>query len=547
MKIVIDRGLNLTRGDYGGNLSKGIEADIQVKLHQDTKITHTPLSLFSKYGLDITRFDFAKDDIDLDKAYQYYKQIRNEILNSEELKKELNPNFLIALSNHNANFHNILLQKITYHLDYEEDIDKISKQLDILNSNALFRGYYKDIENNQLVTYASREGIWFIDDRFIPKSAELRSVGKIRTDRALRSVKDPSQKIDIKRINYPLFEETKELIQNSLISNSYATREQADGTYKDDTPLVYVTALHFKEQLDGVDIEEFEKLKNIDTNLKAETTHTNKAQATKERSKDSLEKNDKEIHTSYDIKLVEDRNDDIFIKKDNILKDYTTKLVQNLQKKQEQELEELKVKINKALGVEREKVKQLFITSLANGMTISEAIDNLRASKQNDVMLEVILEELKSDIILSIQKDSVISEQSKQIEFMEKELKSLSSRLNELEKSNKTNYNNYIIELNKRKETEIAIGRLKTISDKLNEKLKSYKIDILELKDEIKAKDSEIIEQANMLDREFEEVERLSNINKKLEKDLEEKDKKIIELNRQNKLIDKILEKIDNI
>lgn len=492
MKIVIDRDLIQTRGDHAGNPSRGIEPNIKIQVPNEAIVTHTPADLFSRYGFAVIE---AERPEDRKMAHHQYLDLRAKLLGDEELKKQVDQKFLNEIKKSIANFDEVLLEKVTYQIEPDEDFEKIFNEIKNLKSNALFRALDFDKEKRMIITYSSREGIWEVNGVLTAKSAELRSAGKIRTDRALRSVSDPTKLVDQKRLNYPLFEETRALIESGAIEYSYATREQPDGEWRDDTPTVYVTKLHFKEELTDDDLKVQSAVKNAAENIKKETTHIGKGQATKQAANESLEENKKEIHTKHDpVPIVKPANvnEKIVTEREDALKHYADRLFKQLEERQRSEREELKQKLTAALGEERRKAKQTFISSLTNGMTMTEAIDNLTAAKHNEILIQAVLEEVKTDMILSVKKDDIIAEKSKDLEQTSKELERTKKALESESKANKTNHDNYILELNKRKEAEVAISKLKTVADKLQAALREERIKVSELIEEDKELKSEV-------------------------------------------------------
>lgn len=534
MKIVLDRDLQLTRGDYGGNPKRDIDADIRLDdINQNVaKITHAPIDLFYKYGKnsDFSVYTKIEKAGDIGTAYKQYSDLREGLLLDNESQKSVDQKFLIALRHGYANFDRLFLQKVTYQLDADEDIEKIGKLLENMETNALFRALAIDKDNNIITTYASREGIWNIDGVLTAKSAELRSAGSIRTDRAVRSVREPTKKVDAKRINYPLFEETKALMSNNAIKYSYATREQPDGEYKDDTHTVYVTPLHFKEDLTEEDTKTIEAVRTAEKNIKEETTHVGKGQATKEEAQESLEQNKKEIHTKHEVKVEVKEDEEIKEEKDDAMKLYVDRLFNDLETRQKAEKEELQQKIKSALGEQRQKAKQTFVTSLSNGMTVTEAIANLKSAKNNDIMIELVLEDVKNDMILSVQKDQIIAETKKDLASTTKDLDHRTKKLETVEKANKTNHDNYTLELNKRKEAEIAIGKLKSVTDKMKDIIDESKANILDLKEIVIEKDKELVEREQELDIQFNELEAVKLQNTEFGVSLKAKDNQITSL-----------------
>ena len=354
--------------------------------------------------------------------------------------------------------------------------------------------------------------------------------GRIRPDRSLRSATNIDKIMNPKRINYPLFEETKELITKNIIKYSYTSYQQPDGSWKDSDPATYITKLHFMKNLSEEDREEANIKKELSQKIKRETSHIGKPQATKKDAETTLENNKKEIHSKHSIPNIIDKTDN------NIMKNYIQNLINDLEAKQKQEREELEYKIKVALSAERDKAKKAFITSLANGMTITEAIENLKSAKHNDILIQAVLEEIKTEILSSLKKNEIIKETTEKLENSENRLKHISKKLLEVEKSNKTNYENYIREVNKRKEADIAISKLKNIADKLNDSLKASKLEIMDLKAEIVEKNRLIDDIENELEKEFNEIE---NLNKKLK----EKEKKIDNLETESNKLKETIQK----
>jgi len=528
MKILLDREHILTRGDHPGNPKRDVAPDIKINLPATAIVTHTPADLFRRYGFDVIE---AERPDDVETAVHQYGDLRDRLLADEEAMRAVDQKFLIALKKAAAKFKKIYLEKTTYKLDPGENIDKVVETLKNMESNALFRAIDVDRENGIITTYASREGIWDVDGEYQAKSAELRSAGVIRTDRALRSVRDPSKKIDMRRANYPLFEETKALIESDAIKYSYASREQIDGSWRDDSPAVYVTELHFKESLTEEDEKEIKAIKEAAEGVKEETTHVGKGQATKEAAEESIEENEKEIHTRHEpVEIVKDKEviEEIREEREDALKSYADRLFAELEERQKREREELRQKMQAALGEEREKAKQTLVTSLANGMTLLEAVDNLRAAKHNDILVQAVLEEVKTDMILAVKKDGIIAEKSKELEKTTKDLTRTKKELEQTAKANKTNHDNYILELNKRKEFEVAASKLKALTDRLHENITAAKAEITDLKDTLKDKDHEIEELGKELEEQFGQIEALRG-------ELVAKDKEIEDLQNQVK------------
>jgi hypothetical protein len=420
--------------------------------------------------------------------------------------------FLIALQLSTANFEDINIQKITYKLDIDENIDDIVDTIKGIKSNALLRAIEYDKDNNTIVSYSSREGIWEIEGEFFAKAIEMRSIGAIRTDRALRSVREPTKFINRRRINYHLFEDTRELIENDIIKYSYCTREQPDHSYRDDTKTVYVTKLHYKtEELTTEDLQELYIAVDVDKALIEETTHINKQQATLAQMNQSLENNKKEIHTKYnEIKVISNNSLDKKLKeqKESVIAEYLRRLADELEEKQLRERAELEKKISIAFDeTHRQKVKQILINSLTSGMTLVEALDNLKAAKYSNVIIQTVLEELKTDMILSVKKDELIAHKDKKIQKLTQDLEMATKKANEFERKNNFNYKNYTIELEKRKKADETIYSMKNYIDQFKSTIEKKNIEIYDLQKELENKERETNALTKELDEQFNKLQ----------------------------------------
>jgi len=506
MKIVIDRNNILTRADSRND--KEI-----LSLDENIEVIQTPIDLFKKYNFpDNIQIDTKFDRWDISTILYMYQDLRNHLLNNIECQKIVNQYFLIALQLSTANFEDINIQKITYKLDIDENIDDIVDTIKGIKSNALLRAIEYDKDNNTIVSYSSREGIWEIEGEFFAKAIEMRSIGAIRTDRALRSVREPTKFINRRRINYHLFEDTRELIENDIIKYSYCTREQPDHSYRDDTKTVYVTKLHYKtEELTTEDLQELYIAVDVDKALIEETTHINKQQATLAQMNQSLENNKKEIHTKYnEIKVISNNSLDKKLKeqKESVIAEYLRRLADELEEKQLRERAELEKKISIAFDeTHRQKVKQILINSLTSGMTLVEALDNLKAAKYSNVIIQTVLEELKTDMILSVKKDELIAHKDKKIQKLTQDLEMATKKANEFERKNNFNYKNYTIELEKRKKADETIYSMKNYIDQFKSTIEKKNIEIYDLQKELENKERETNALTKELDEQFNKLQ----------------------------------------
>jgi len=543
MKIVIDRLKNLTRGD-----SKN---DKKIVLPEKVEIIKIPLDLFAKMGLEYLKSDITV--VDTESSLKQYQQLRELVLTDNNLQKQIDQHFLVALKAKSADFDDIFLQKVTYKLDMDENFDDVVKTLQKVNSNALFRALEYNRDINEIVSYCSREGIWKINNKFIAKSIELRSIGSLRTDRALRSVRDPHKFIDFKRTNYHLYEDMKILLNNNIIRNSYATREQPDGHYRDDTRTVYVTKLHFKKELTDEDLKQLDILNDVSEAIKNEITHVNKQQATIKQAEKSLENNKNEIHSKHEpVQIIKRQTNELEIEKQDKFKQFTDRLISDFELDYTKKREEFLYKVNMVMSDERLKAKQTFVTSLANGMTVTEAIDNLRSAKHSNVMIQAVLEDIKIDMMITVKKDEVIFEKSKELESSLKQLESTSKKLTEVEKKNRYNYEAYQVELTKRKKADETIFMMKEYLDKAKLTMESQKADIFDLQNQLKEINNEIISKDNELDEQFNTIESLKKQNSiknevinNLKSELKNKDIKVLELEIRLEIIEDFNKKIE--
>jgi hypothetical protein len=506
MKIVIDRNNIITRADSRND--KEI-----LSLDENIEVIQTPIDLFKKYNFpDNIQIDTKFDRWDISTILYMYQDLRNHLLNNIECQKIVNQYFLIALQLSTANFEDINIQKITYKLDIDENIDDIVDTIKGIKSNALLRAIEYDKDNNTIVSYSSREGIWEIEGEFFAKAIEMRSIGAIRTDRALRSVREPTKFINRRRINYHLFEDTRELIENDIIKYSYCTREQPDHSYRDDTKTVYVTKLHYKtEELTTEDLQELYIAVDVDKALIEETTHINKQQATLAQMNQSLENNKKEIHTKYnEIKVISNNSLDKKLKeqKESVIAEYLRRLADELEEKQLRERAELEKKISIAFDeTHRQKVKQILINSLTSGMTLVEALENLKAAKYSNVIIQTVLEELKTDMILSVKKDELIAHKDKKIQKLTQDLEMATKKANEFERKNNFNYKNYTIELEKRKKADETIYSMKNYIDQFKSTIEKKNIEIYDLQKELENKERETNALTKELDEQFNKLQ----------------------------------------
>jgi hypothetical protein len=237
-------------------------------------------------------------------------------------------------------------------------------------------------------------------------------------------------------------------------------------------------------------------------------SHQGKPQATKEAAAEAVEKNEKEIHTSYpstsspapataakekkekaeapagEKSAAADPLKAIQETKEQAIEAFLSRQLKELEERQQREREELKIKVENAKR-ERDAAKTLYISALTKGNTLEEALHHLRAAKFDDVTIAAALEEVKAEMLAASTLEGVIAEKDSLIEKQSKQLETLNKKMEESERARKTNHERYLSEVEKRKKIESMAEKLAAAGEKLKEKIGAQNVEIKELKDEL--------------------------------------------------------------
>ena len=518
MKILLDRNNALSAIDTA-------QEDIQIP--KNAQITQTTIDVFHRYGVPVE----AREIEDPAAAIEAYTTIREKLLreNALELQATADPRFIAELRSQPRPFTGAAVQKVTYKIEETEDYDKIAEELKTIESGALFRAIEFDKQNRTITEYTTRAGVWKVGDEFYLKMIEGRGGRNVRTQVSPRQVKNPLAPAEADRINFPIFEDVSTLFKKELIEKFVPAVEKEDGSYKDGHK---VGKYHFAKELTEEDLQALKIKSAAEKSVKAEKSHKNKPQPSAEAVKATLKENEKEIHTVHEVVIDAPQEAEIVEEKIDTIQAYAERLKRELEEKHKQEEEALKIKIEEALGDEREKAKKTLLISLGNGMTIPEAIDNLRAAKHNDILIQTVLEELKVDLLKSIEKDKIIDTKKAELERLTKELDKQIRALEDAERKAahfeeqmhrerevKKEKIEALVKANETiKNQNAALQKLHTTLTKVTEKARVQKVEIEDLNTTIKEREGEIEEQTKELEEQFAQIQ-------KLEKALKEKEK----------------------
>lgn len=417
----------------------------------------------------------------LESSLNAFLKFQEEIKNNAGAVKEFDLDFIRKLARAKPTK---LLQKAVYQLEDGEKFDDVYNALKTEKNGALFRALVADKENNRITVYSTRFGIWETMQGILIKMAETNG-NLLRINLADRQEKDITKFQDFARQNYPVATDLRNLFKKGLIQEL-----TKDDNYK-------VTALHFKEEINEEDIKQFESQMGAKKEITKETSHTSKTNANSKEVKKAIEQNEKEIHsTKDDLEIVE--VDKYETKRATTVEEFAEKLQRDLEEQQKRERLKLEEKIKQAKN-ERKKVKEDAIKLLAGGMTIDEAINELKAKKYNDITVKFAEEDLKTEILSSIEKEADLNK-------TKKELDTTTKKLEVTEEKRQKIYQNYTDELERRKKAEsVAVDltdKLKQALSKIEEtqqivneqsiKIVDLQDEIAELKDELKARDESI-------------------------------------------------------
>ena len=457
-------------------------------------ITHTAKTAFE----NATNKRFEINDIkSLDDSFNAFIKVKNDIAENKESVKKFDLDFLRKMKRAKPSK---LLQRAVYEVEKNENFDAIFEALKSEKSGALFRAIKADKEHNLITVYSTRFGIWDSPEGYQIKQCETNS-NKLRINLADRQESDITKKQDVARQNYPVATDLRNLFQKGLIQEL-----KKDDNYT-------VTNLHFKKELTDEEIEKFETQKNIKKDIIKETSHLSKTNANSKEVAKAIAQNEKEIHS---VKTVEiDEMDKYESKRSSTVDSFAEKLQKDLEAKQEREKIKLAEKIKTAKN-ERKTAKNDAIKLLAGGMTIEESINELAAKKYNDITIQFVQEDLKSEIIDSIQKESELKKTTAELEKTQK-------KLEETDEKRQKNYASYLEELERRKQIENKAKelafKLKSADEILSENkkiIKSQTLQIVDLTDVKSELTDEIIEKDENIEiLEAEIIEKDEDIKKK--------------------------------
>jgi len=502
MKLFMDLDKIQTRVENKNTLDLKLEEEI--KTLTNNQIPNNLIDIFNYFYKNgdgniekVLKID--RDSIKLDSILKTFNDIKQQIINSEDIIKDFD--FKAYQKLKKIHIERIYFQKTTYLLHDNENIDEIFNSLKELKSMALFKMFIK--EDNKIVSYSSTFGLWVINDNFFFRLAESRVNERVRTTFTLRQLKYPSKMQNMQKINYPIYEDTNHLFKNQKIDRIYKLTQQRDGSLKADDNSLFILKYHFLDKLNESDLKEIANRQIALFKVTKESSHISKKDATTKDVKQMCKQNEKELHTKYndleDTKLSQKL---IEIKKNNI-ENFLKQKESDLIKQHEIELTKLKEEIYIAKE-SQDRVKNEFLNALVNGASIDETISMLKASKYNQTTINIVLEELKADIISTDLKDKIIESKQRNIDKLISNNEFLKKEIDENQ--------NILKEINSNLKLSIeTISKLKTSIEQKN-------IDIIDLQNEIE----ELNTQNSLLESELE------SINEKTEKKPKRKIKRVI-------------------
>lgn len=532
MKLLLDRARELT------NIYKLED------LPQTSRITHTPADFWrahynGDFDSEILPNVKTKEVKTLQDAVAQFNEIVHVFSNHPDRYMKLDLDEPIKRKILKP-IEKIELQKTTYEAAKDEDFKKIVDTFSSMQSGAPLRAIEVDEKNRRITVYAATYGLWNVNGEHFVKNSEAasRRENKVRMQFTLRDLRHPENlTAEPGRLDFQIFEDLNALFSAGAIEKLEKPTEQLDGSWKTD-PQYTILPLHFKAELTEEELKSLETRAEAKKKVTEEVSHVGKGQATKEQTKETVERNEKEIHTTYDVeaaevpkkepetakkelkegeeaqapaeekKLAENPLVQIREQKEKAIHDFFVRQLKELEEKQRRELEEMKIKIEQA-EADRNAAKVLYVRSLANGNTIEEGVEHLRAAKFNDVTIAAALEEVKADMLLAVEKDRIIEEKEKQAEKLSSELERVGKKLEESERARKTNHERMLKEVEKRKEIEAKVGKLIEATEKLKSKIVSQSAEIRDLQEEVQEKDRTIEEMERQLEQSEKEKEEL--------------------------------------
>jgi hypothetical protein len=466
---------NLTRVENKNTLEIELEREL-TSLGSEIENNYRIFEPFCE-DIDLKSLSKYGELISFQEAFKNFLQIRDSLIADEELIKRLS--FEAYQKLQKISIDRLYLQKVTYEIEEKESREEIFKALNSQKSQAIYKKAF--LNGDKIVSFSSTFGLWLIDETLFFKTTETGSNEKIRTSYTLRQLKYPSKKQDMNRLNYPIFEDISHLFENSVIEKFYKIAISEDGSLKADDNTLYALDYHFKSSLDE------DSLKAIDIRQRAlfevakETNHKEINSATKQDVMEMSQKNSIEIHTNYyslDDTKYESEIDNL--KKSNI-DEYLKNQEAELNERQRKESQELKERVFKAKEIYK-RAKEEFITALKSGANIDEAKAMLTSYKYNYITIELVMEEIKSDIILSTLKDEVIKAKQSNIDGLLKTNQSLNKKIEEakefLERANS--------------DMELSLSAIAKLKDALIQK-EAIINDLREERDELK-EENEVFE-----------------------------------------------------
>lgn len=360
-----------------------------------------PKNFFSNFNVDLDiKEDINYDNLEVVKTY--WNNAKHDIIKNNE--------FDIASKNsiQNAEIEDFGVQRVTYLIDDNEDYQAILNALKMQKTNALFRAVTEDENKREITVYSSRFGIWKDpNNEFRAKlNTGAETNGQIRYTFTARGQRDINSLVNIKKgFNYAVYEDLENLFQKDLIQN-------VNGI---------ITKSHLKIELSEDELKQVEIQEVAKKEVVKETSHTN-SDNTKSNAKTSemiktIENNENEIISKDDREIPtkkEDLLEDLEEERIDLVNEFLTKQMKDLEEKQALEKALLQEKINSTIQ-QRAKIKQDAIILLQNGMSLQDMNLELQAKKYNDLQIKIINEELKKEIIDSVVKEKELKEVSKEL------------------------------------------------------------------------------------------------------------------------------------
>ncbi len=523
MKIIDDRRVKITKEE---KLTSVISLD-QFSLSQDMKIISNLEYLFGEIldEEELSKFVLSPQTPKL--ALIEYGKIKSYIQLQKLLTIE-NRDFISRLKRVNIKPSFIDIQKHTYLAENGDEFHRALEALENLKSGALFKAIDANEKELMITTYSSRFAHSKIEDKTFFKIVEVVSIGGgiIRFSFTNRNITDPLIKTkELSKLNFLLHEEVKWLFDQGAINRFLKTRLDDFGRFEDDHISYEVRAVHFKEKLSEEEIKKLEMSKSLEKRLKeldkkeAQKAHTNikemhaiiKDNSIAPRIKSEVEVNPSIVKAKT---IAKSQNDKI--------EEHYKNIIAQKEEEQKVELELLKAKIAEAKR-QKDQAKKVFIKSLSNGMSIDEARQALLAQKFNDITVKTVLEDAKSEIILSLQKDEIIAQTTQNLKKTISDLEITRKNFQRSEEIRKTHFENFERERKKRvefqKSLEIAFVDLERAKNIIMDKNLSLK----DIKDQLQESNSFIKELESENEALTKDLIDLKQAYQKLEKSIHEK------------------------